>query len=33
MGRVTVTILHLNREGLVNLRQILYPIGEHPPLK
>jgi len=33
MGRVTVTILHLTREGLVNLRQILYPIGEHPPLK
>ena len=30
-GRVSVKILRLNREGLVNLRQILYPIGKHPP--
>jgi hypothetical protein len=29
--RVSVEVLRLNREGLVNLRQILYPIGEHPP--
>lgn len=30
-GRVTVELLRLNREGLVNLRRILYPMGEHPP--
>lgn len=31
-GRVTVETLRLNREGLVNLRCILYGMGEHPPL-
>jgi len=31
IGRVTVEILRLNREGLVNLRRILYAMGEHPP--
>ena len=30
-GRVTVEVLRLNREGLVNLRRILYAMGEHPP--
>ncbi|MFP4009276.1 MAG: HNH endonuclease [Spirulinaceae cyanobacterium] len=30
-GRTTVTELRLNRAGLVNLRQILYTMGEHPP--
>ncbi len=30
-GRVTVETLKLNREGLVNLRKILYAMGEHPP--
>lgn len=30
-GRATVEVLHLNREGLVNLRRILYIMGEHPP--
>jgi hypothetical protein len=30
-GRTTVEILRLNREGLVNLRRILYTMGEHPP--
>lgn len=30
-GRTTVTELRLNRAGLVNLRQILYAMGEHPP--
>ena len=30
-GRATVEALLLNREGLVNLRQILYVMGEHPP--
>ncbi len=31
-GRVTINVLRLNREGLVNLRQILYTMGEHPPV-
>jgi hypothetical protein len=31
-GRVTVETLRLNREGLVNLRRILYVIAEHPPM-
>ncbi len=30
-GRATVETLQLNREGVVNLRQVLYVIGEHPP--
>ncbi len=30
-GRATVASLHLNREGLVNLRKILVGAGEHPP--
>lgn len=30
-GRATVQTLRLNREGLVNLRRILYEMGEHPP--
>lgn len=30
-GRATVETLQLNREGLVNLRKVLYVIGEHPP--
>jgi 5-methylcytosine-specific restriction endonuclease McrA len=30
-GRATVEVLRLNREGLVNLRRILYAMGEHPP--
>lgn len=32
-GRATVETLQLNREGLVNLRQILYAMGEHPPVE
>jgi len=32
-GRATVEALQLNREGLVNLRRILYAMGEHPPLE
>ncbi len=32
IGRVTVDVLRLNREGLVNLRRILYAMGEHPPI-
>jgi hypothetical protein len=31
-GRATVQALQLNREGLVNLRKMLYQAGEHPPL-
>jgi 5-methylcytosine-specific restriction endonuclease McrA len=30
-GRATVEALHLNREGLLNLRRILHKEGEHPP--
>jgi hypothetical protein len=30
-GRATVEELHLNREGLVNLRRVLFSVGEHPP--
>lgn len=31
-GRATVETLHLNREGLVNLRQVLCEAREHPPI-
>lgn len=31
IGRATVETLHVNREELVNLRRILYAMGEHPP--
>jgi len=30
-GRATVEVLKLNREGVVNLRQVLYAAGKHPP--
>jgi hypothetical protein len=30
-GRATVEALCLNREGLVNLRRVLFGAGEHPP--
>ena len=30
-GRATVETLQLNREGVVNLRHVLYMMGEHPP--
>jgi 5-methylcytosine-specific restriction endonuclease McrA len=30
-GRATVEALRLNRPGLVNMRQVLYGIGKHPP--
>ena len=33
VGRATVEALHLNRAGLVNLRRVLYVVGEHPPLE
>jgi len=31
IGRATVQALQLNREELVNLRRVLYAMGEHPP--
>ena len=30
-GRATIETLQLNRESLVNLRRVLYAVGEHPP--
>ena len=30
-GRATVAALRLNREGLVNVRRVLYAMGKHPP--
>jgi hypothetical protein len=30
-GRTTVETLQLNRDGVVNLRRVLYAMGEHPP--
>lgn len=32
IGRATVEALQLNRSGLVNLRRVLFTMGEHPPL-
>jgi len=31
-GRATIQALHLNREGLINLRGLLIMAGIHPPL-
>ncbi len=31
--RTTVKALQLNRKGLINLRRVLYEVGEHPPLE
>ena len=30
-GRATVEALKMNRPGVVNLRRVLYVLGEHPP--
>jgi len=30
-GRATVAALQMNRPGLVNMRQLLYGVGKHPP--
>jgi hypothetical protein len=30
-GRATIDASHLNRDGVVNLRRLLYAIGQHPP--
>ena len=32
-GRATVRELHLNRNGLVNLRRVLRMTSQHPPLE
>lgn len=31
IGRATEKILQLNREGVVNIRQLLCGVGQHPP--
>jgi hypothetical protein len=31
-GRATVAVLHLNRQGVMNLRRVLYLLGDHPPI-
>jgi len=31
VGRATVGVLCLNRDGLINLRRVLYIMGTHPP--
>lgn len=31
-GRATIAALQLNRPGVVNLRRVLYMVGEHPPV-
>jgi 5-methylcytosine-specific restriction endonuclease McrA len=31
IGRATVEVLQLNREGVVNLRRALFTSGHHPP--
>jgi hypothetical protein len=33
IGRATLKALQLNREELVNLRRVLYAMGEHPPVE
>ncbi len=30
--RATIEALHLNRPALINLRRVLYVVGEHPPV-
>jgi HNH endonuclease len=30
-GRVTVKVLQMNRDGLMNLRRALFLLGDHPP--
>ena len=33
VGRATVEILQLNREGCINLRRALFAFGKHPPIE
>ena len=30
-GRATLATLQLNRPGVINLREVLYLVGKHPP--
>ena len=30
-GRATVEALQMNRQGLINLREVLFELGQHPP--
>ena len=30
-GRATISVLRMNRAALVNLREVLYAMGKHPP--
>lgn len=30
-GRATVAVLHMNRQELVNLRELMLVVGKHPP--
>ena len=30
-GRATIEALQMNRPGPVNMRQLLYAMGKHPP--
>jgi hypothetical protein len=32
-GRATIEALHLNREGVINLRQAMALVGKHPPTR
>jgi 5-methylcytosine-specific restriction endonuclease McrA len=32
IGRATIEALRINRENLVNLRRVLFAVGEHPPI-
>jgi len=32
IGRATIVALRMNRPGVVNLRQLLYAAGKHPPI-
>jgi len=31
IGRATISLLNLNREGVINLRELLRERGQHPP--
>jgi hypothetical protein len=31
IGRATIEALHVNREGVINLRRLLYAAQQHPP--
>jgi len=31
VGRATIEALQMNRPGVVNIRRLLYSIGQHPP--